>query len=255
MFHQRDGEIHPRDRIIDAAIRLHVDGPARNARALLLRRGRTIVEEDRQLRDLLARTLTPTSNCIDIGANRGRVLAALVHHAPRGRHIAYEPLPDLHRMLVARYPSLDIRCAAVSNRRGEASFTVVRDAPALSGFRDRWHGGEHVTTAITVRLETLDDDLPHEYVPHFIKVDVEGSERLVFEGGLRTIATHKPTILFEHGRNGAEHYDTTPADVHELLVREAGLRIFTVAGRGPLDRMQFEQIFERNQEWNFVACR
>jgi hypothetical protein len=120
--------------------------------------------------------------------------------------------------------------------------------------RDRFGAGEaHVIERVPIRLETLDEDLPKGYVPQFVKIDVEGAERLVFEGGIRTISTHRPTILFEHGKGGADHYDTTPGDVYDLLVDEAGLRLFTAGGRGPLARAELEEIFERNDEWNFVA--
>src|SRR5215204_5599371 len=189
-----------RDRLIDAAIRLHIDEPLRKARSRVSARDGEIAEEERELAQLLGSTLTPTSNCIDIGGYRGRVLGEMLRLAPDGRHIAYEPNPHLHDRLAKRFPAVDVRCAAVSNERGETTFTVVRDAPGLSGFRDRWQGEEHRTQAIPVRLETLDTDLPEGYVPHFIKIDVEGAERLVFEGGIRTIARHRPTILFEHGK-------------------------------------------------------
>ncbi|MGZ4268288.1 MAG: FkbM family methyltransferase [Solirubrobacteraceae bacterium] len=244
-----------RDRLIDTAIRLHVDEPLQKARALMSHDGRGAADEHRQLTELLSRILAPGSNCIDIGAYRGLVLREMVRHAPRGRHIAYEPLPHLHRLLVRRFPDVDVRLAAVSNERGETTFTMVRDAPGLSGFQDRWHGHDHQTEAIPVRLETLDEDLPPDYVPHFIKIDVEGAERLVFEGAMRTLADHKPTILFEHGKGGADHYATAPSDVYRLLADEAGLRIFSIDDRRrALSRDAFEAEFHRNEQWNFLAC-
>ena len=243
-----------RDRLIDTAIRLHIDEPLLRARATLSG-DQASVDEKRQLNALLASTLTPTSNCVDIGAFRGRVLREIVGLAPHGSHIAYEPLPDLSRALARRFPSVDVRNAAVSNARGEATFTFVHDAPALSGLHDRWEGDGHGhrTEAVPVRVETLDEDLPPGYVPQFIKIDVEGAELQVFEGGIRTIATYKPTILFEHGKGGADHYGTEPGDVHALLTREADLRIYDLDGNGPLDRAQFEAAFARNEQWNFVA--
>ena len=241
-----------RDQLIDATIRLRLDEPLQAARALVSPSGRSNANEQARLDELLAKTLTPTSNCIDIGAYRGRVLTRMLRNAPLGRHIAYEPLPDLHRLLVRRFPSVDVRSAALSNEPGRTTFTVVRNSPGLSGFRDRWDG-DHRTESIDVRVGTLDTDLPPGYVPDFIKVDVEGAERLVFEGGIRTIATHKPTILFEHGKGGADHYATEPADIYELLTRDAGLRIFEVGGDEPMTLTEFEDAFRRNEQWNFLA--
>jgi len=250
-----------RDTLIDTAIRLHADEPLLKIRATLSSRYAGHAQEQAQLRSVLASHLTPTSNCIDIGAYRGRVLAEMIRAAPHGGHIAYEPLPHMHRLLVRRFPSVDVRLAAVSSERGETTFTIVHDSPGLSGFRDRWQGdaprGEadaHRREGIDVRVETLDSDLPPGYVPHFIKVDVEGAERLVFEGGIRTIAEHRPTIMFEHGKGGADHYGTGPNDIHALLTREGGLRIFDMDGHGPYSEAEFEDAFDRNERWDFVAC-
>jgi hypothetical protein len=84
-------------------------------------------------------------------------------------------------------------------------------------------------------------------------VDVEGAERLVFEGALKTIAKHKPMILFEHGKGGADHYATEPGDIYKLLTESAGLRIFELGGAEPLTLAQFEEAFRRNEQWNFLA--
>jgi FkbM family methyltransferase len=243
-----------RETLIDAAIRLRVDEPLMKVRALVSEAHRAAWEENQELRRLLEGWLTPRSNCIDIGAYNGRVLAAIVRLAPQGRHIAYEPLPGKHRLLARRFPSVDVRRAAVSDRSGEMTFTVVHDAPALSGLHNRWQGdGGHRIESLTVRVEALDTDLPPGYVPHFIKVDVEGAERQVFEGGLETLRKHKPTILFEHGKGGAEHYGTEPRDVYAILTDSAGLKIYEVEGDRPLSLAQFEQAYERNEQWNFVA--
>ncbi len=243
-----------RETLVDSAIRWGVDEPLLKLRAVLSPRHRGYLHEQREFRRLLANWLTPTSNCIDIGAYNGRTLAEIVRLAPQGRHIAYEPLPHKCRLLERRFPSVEVRQAAVADRSGEKTFTVVRDAPALSGLRDRWQrDGDHRTEELVVRIEALDTDLPRDYVPDFIKVDVEGAERLVFEGAVKTIKTHKPMILFEHGKGGAEHYDTAPADIYDLLTRECGLQISVPADDRPLSLEAFQEAYERNEQWDFVA--
>src|SRR5205823_5865496 len=153
-----------------------------------------------------------------------------------------------------RFPSVDVRQAAVSNRSGETTFTIVHDAPALSGFRNRWQTeGDHRTETLAVRMEALDTDLPADYIPKFIKVDVEGAEQLVFEGAVETIKKHKPIVMFEHGKGGAEHYSTEPADVYAILTDQCGLHIYGLKGDGPLSLAEFEEAFERNEQWDFVA--
>src|SRR4051794_82192 len=243
-----------RDTLIDTAIKLRIDRPLLRMRAFISPRHRAYWEEHEELRRLLAEVLTPTSNCIDIGAYNGRALSEIVRLAPQGRHIAYEPLPHKAELLMRRFPNVDVRHAAVSNEHGEATFTVVHDAAALSGLRNRWDDdAEHRTTSVPVPVQTLDADLPDGYVPHFIKIDVEGAERLVFEGGIETIRRHKPTILFEHGKGGADHYGTSPRDIYALLVEDAGLRLQTPGEDKDLSLAELEETYERNEQWDFLA--
>jgi FkbM family methyltransferase len=205
------------------------------------------------MRMLLAFSLSPDSNCIDVGAHKGDVLAEIVRLAPEGRHIAYEPLEYLYERLTARFPQVDVRCAAVSDRKGRAAFTHVKTDPAYSGFRQRDYPRAEVIETMEVRTERLDDALPAGYVPHLIKIDVEGAERQVLEGAIEIITAHKPIVIFEHGGGSAEYYGTSPSDVFELLSSKTGLRIFDIDGRGPLDLSEFERSFHSGTIWNFVA--
>lgn len=214
-----------------------------------LRRDRRDTEH---LRLLLAFTLAPDSNCIDVGSHRGEALREMLRAAPDGRHIAYEPLPDLHAQLASDFPGVDVRGAALSNRTGEASFTHVRSRPGYSGFRERLYPGPEETETITVAVDTLDGSLPAAYRPELIKIDVEGAEQQVLEGAMRTITTHRPTIVFEHG-TAAKEYGTRPETIFELLCDQAALRIFDLDGNGPYSREAFTETCERGRHWNFVA--
>jgi len=129
----------------------------------------------------------------------------------------------------------------------------VKNAPACSGFEERKFAKTHQTETISVHAETLDESLPKGYIPSLIKIDVEGAERFVFEGGIKTISEHKPIIVFEHGKGGADYYNTQPKDIYALLHDEAKLRIFDMDGGGPYTLAQFEETYERNDRWNFVA--
>lgn len=242
-----------RDRLIDTAMRLGIDEQLRGVRAALLPQYRWQRAEKQQLHALLASLLKEDSNCIDIGAYRGRVLAEIMQVAPKGKHIAYEPLPHMYQYLAQHFPGVDIRQAAVSNVGGETTFTYVKNLPARSGFRERSYHGRQQFEKLTVRTETLDSGLPEGYVPHLIKIDVEGAERLVFEGAINTLTKYKPVVMFEHGKGGADHYDTQPRDIYALLHDRAGLNLFDMDGNGPYSLEQFEETYARNDRWDFLA--
>ncbi|HEV2713584.1 MAG TPA: FkbM family methyltransferase [Gaiellaceae bacterium] len=204
------------------------------------------------LRLLLALSLAEDANCVDVGSHEGAVLREILRLAPRGRHIAFEPLPEFHARLAADFPDVDVRPVALSNRSGEASFTYVRTRPGYSGFRPRRYPAAEETESITVTTETLDSSLPEDYVPALIKIDVEGAEEQVLAGAMRTITEHRPTIVFEHG-TAAREYGTRPEAIFDLLCKEAGLRIFDLDGNGPYGRTEFAAVCDRGRYWNFVA--
>lgn len=226
------------------------------ARALLRRpagdRPDRGVRDDEHLRLLLAFTLPSTAHCIDVGAHRGDLLRHMVRLAPHGRHLAYEPLPELAASLRSDYPTVDVRNAALGDTTGEMPFVHVTNRPAYSGLRERELPPGALTNEIHVRVERLDDVLPDGFEPDFMKVDVEGGELQVFRGALETLRRYRPTIWFEHGIGGADRYGTRPTDVYDLLVDDVGLRIFDADGTGPYSRAQFDEVFARPM-FNFVA--
>jgi FkbM family methyltransferase len=173
--------------------------------------------------------------------------------APDGRHIAYEPIPDLHERLVSRFPDVDVRRAALSDIAETTTFAHVVDAPAYSGLKQReLPPGSGEVTQIAVRTERLDDVIDDDYVPALLKIDVEGAELNVLRGALQTLQRHRPFVLFEHGAGGADVYGATPGEVFDLLA-DARLRIFDMEGDGPYSRGRFEATFTE-PIWNFLAA-
>jgi FkbM family methyltransferase len=204
---------------------------------------------------ILAFTLAPDSNCVDVGCHEGSVLSEMVRLAPGGSHMAFEPIPEMCAALHERFPDVVVRPVALSNQPGEADFKHVIDLPGYSGLRERTYPKEVNIETIRVRTERLDDTVSPGWAPSLIKIDVEGAEQLVIEGALKTICIFKPTVIFEHGPGAAEHYGTSPAAMHRLLHDEAGLRIFDLDGGGPYCRAAFEEEFGKGERWQWVAHR
>lgn len=210
--------------------------------------------DDEHLQLLCAFQLRMDSNCIDVGAHTGEITDLFLRYAPGGKHIAYEPLPELAAALAARLPEVDVRRRALSNVAGNTTFTFVKSNPAYSGFRERSYPGRESLEQLIVQTECLDEALPPDYVPDLIKIDVEGAEQLVLEGAMRTLKTHKPVVVFEHGPGAASRYGTRSGDIYRLLVLEAGLRVFDMDGNGPMSASDFGSA-RGFGHWNFVAHR
>jgi FkbM family methyltransferase len=207
--------------------------------------------DERQMRLLLSFCLSSSACCIDVGAHCGGFLSHVVRLAPEGQHIAYEPLPSYAHTLRSRFPTVDVRCAALSNTVGETTFIYVRDDPAYSGLRERTYPRAVSKETIVVHTERLDDDLPDGYAPHLIKIDVEGAELLVLQGAVETIRRHAPLLIFESGEGARNHYGFTARDVYALVCDDLGYRIFDLDGYGPYTLASFE----KTDRFNFVAHR
>ena len=199
--------------------------------------------------------LGPDDNCIDVGANHGYVLERAVHAAPLGHHVAYEPIPQLAEQLRRRFPSADVRNAAVSDAAGVMPFHFVRTEDGLSGLHNVDFDGRNEVETLDVPVEVLDQALPTGYVPRLIKIDVEGAEYGVVSGAIETIREHQPAVMFEFWPEAAATYGVSASQMYDLVCDRAGLRLFDMDANGPYGRDEFERVTAEGVRENFLAHR
>jgi FkbM family methyltransferase len=232
---------------------LRIERPARAARRMLLpAHVRADIRDHGLLVALMERELHEDSDCLDVGAHAGSVLREIVRLAPRGRHVAWEPLPAFAAGLRLEFPGVEVREAALADAAGERELTHVIDDPGWSGLAARPTPGGGPTETLAVRCERLDDALADGVRPWFVKIDVEGAEALVLRGALRTLRAHRPLVAFEHGRGSAEYHGTGAADVHAIF-EELDYAIGGLDGDGPYDAQRFAAIFASGERVNFLA--
>src|SRR3972149_2109913 len=211
-------------------------------------------------RTIIRRIVGEHSNCVDVGANRGEFLREMVECAPRGHHYAFEPLSDLADALQERYPGVRVWPAALGDQMGRAEFLYVVSNSPMSGFRRlSYYGRAEEIRKIAVAVYRLDDLLPPDFKVDLMKVDVEGAEYQVFQGGMRTLKTFKPGILFEFFRDWATTYGTTPEMIHRLLVGECGLQIWLpdewLCGRPALTLPRLGRVWRNRVRQDFFSYR
>jgi FkbM family methyltransferase len=160
---------------------------------------------------LLPALVPPDAVAGDVGANRGvysRRLARLCRQV-----IAFEPQPDLARRLVrATADNVVVLPVALSGTAGRATLriplvgNVAADTRATLGL-----GAEGPCTEVSVLLLRLDDlALPSL---GFLKVDVEGHEMDLLDGGMETIERCRPRLLIECDAETGSH----PGEVADRL--------------------------------------
>lgn len=210
---------------------------------------------DRQTVEVMRRVLSRGSACIDIGAHEGEILQHMTRLAPGGRHTAFEPIPHMAAALRRRFPGATIHEAACGDRPGTASFVVVENAPAYSGLRERvYDRPDPALRNIRVRVVRVDDVAAE--APVFVKLDVEGGEYHALLGAARTLAVHRPVVVFEAGARSAGQYGVGPRDFTALFSR-LGYRLSTMERwldtRPPLAEEAFVANWREGADYYFIA--
>lgn len=201
------------DRLKDRIVATPLESPGRRlvtlARAVARKPVPDLVTKsrryDRQTVEIAQRVLRSDSNIVDVGANRGEVLGALIAIAPQGSHVAVEPLPRYAKGLVRRFPNVTVHQAALSDVGGTARFRRVVGASehsSLDGFGHDASGRSVEYFDVTVK--TLDEIAPQRV--DFVKIDAEAAEYNIFRGAERVLA-QRPFIAFELGANHDKVWD------------------------------------------------
>lgn len=200
---------------------------------------REALREDLAMEAILASALRSDDTFVDVGANRGQVLRDAVRIAPRGRHVAFEPIPSLAAEVARTFPGVDCRAMAVADRKDVMSFCHFTRLDGWSGLRryPTVSDSQGAPVFIDVEVSTLDAEIG-ELTPRVIKIDVEGAELAVLEGSRTLLARARPLVVFEHVHAAAAMYDGELEAPWDLLT-ELGYRIFTLTGEGPFARAAF----------------
>jgi FkbM family methyltransferase len=154
---------------------------------------------ENEKRKLFEQVIGKESVVFDIGANVGfyTLLAAAIT-APKGKVVAFEPLPR-NLALLRRHLALNkisnviIFEAAVTDRSGTALFVADSD-PSMAKIA--------TSGKLKVKAVALDDLVSSGVVPAptHLKIDVEGAEARVLLGAEQLLRTHQPQIfLSTHG--------------------------------------------------------
>ena len=213
---------------------------------------------DFQTFDLIKKVLRHDANCIDVGAHTADILTKLLEAAPHGRHFAFEPVPWLYSSLEKKYGKrVRVSDIALSNKKGNDTFYVFKERPALSGLKKQWRQGlTDLPEEIPVKIDTLDNVIPQDLPIDIIKVDVEGGELQVLQGAYNILKKYKPMVLFEFGLGGSDLYDATPQKMYDYL-QDCGLSVSTLEyfleGRPILSREEFIGQYEKKYNYFFVA--
>ena len=189
---------------------------------------------------IVAAALRPGDFAIDIGANHGwftLLMASVV--GDDGLVLGIEPCPPQWAALAnnidlnGRPSQIEVRQLALAAEPGEMTINLF--AGLSHGHASASSLGRDDAQPFTVETKTLDSIAgavagPRE--PALVKIDVEGAERLVFEGGPKTLRSG-PIVLLEVNLETSRAFGYEPVDLlSELLAGVGDATAFRVEAAG-----------------------
>ena len=168
---------------------------------------------------------------LDIGASTGSF--SLLSKFHRANILAFEPAPNTYKCLVRNIQLNNLNVEtfpfALSNKNGRALLKLPvikkrrRDGIACIGTPKRFAVREEVS----IETRTIDSlNLKHVEI---LKIDTEGCELLILQGGEKTLRKHHPEIIFEFSDKNTKQFNYSPKDILEFL-RLLGYKTFVAVG-------------------------
>ena len=155
----------------------------------------------------IERWVKPSSVVWDVGGNMGLFAFPAALKAREGKVYTFEPDVDLaHNLLRSmrrprnRELPVSLMPFALSDADNVAEFLISAYGTSMNKLagEGEWHDDLFVASekrsVVTLRIDTISDRLAP---PDIIKIDVEGAEARVLEGGRKTIAAARPIMLIE----------------------------------------------------------
>jgi FkbM family methyltransferase len=220
--------------------------PAMNLalKARFLYRAWRAMLRDQRLELAVTRALVGPGDVVaDVGANKG----AYVYWLRRcvgdsGTVLAFEPQPTLAEYLrrlsdAFRWSNVRVSEVALSSNAGSGLLHVPGSGATPGASLEASVLDSTPGTRLTCALDTLDRQAQTTGTLAFVKVDVEGHELSVFQGGEQTLRRDRPHLLFECE---ARHLSTHKmADVFSFL-GGLGYKGFLLMDRTLLPIAQFD---------------
>jgi FkbM family methyltransferase len=192
---------------------------------------------------------------IDIGANIGYYSLLCATHCKNGSVVAFEPEPTNFKIFekniaINNLNNIKPYRLAVSNSTGQTNLYL--DNLANAGDH-RLFSNDLLTTPenrqhISITSVTLDYFLKENNLePDIIKMDIQGSEMLAFEGMKKTLASSKQMILFtEFWPQGISATGKSPIDLLSNL-KNIGFEIYEINNRSSqVEKKSNEQLLREN---------
>jgi FkbM family methyltransferase len=160
----------------------------------------------------------------DIGANMGYYTLLFSTLSKKGRVYSFEPIPLCYHLLIANIllndvSNVEVNNFALNNYNGVAQFSISKKSETSSFIHT---GRDPIEKIIQTEVRKLDDYIKENAIERidFVKIDVEGSEKLVLEGALESLSKKElrpKVIMMELYDLNFVHYQTSVDEIVKFL--------------------------------------
>jgi FkbM family methyltransferase len=153
-------------------------------------------------------------NIVDIGAQSG-LYSLYAKYLPESTFYAFEPFPTTFKLLndniqlngIENVKTFNI---ALSNESGEKILNTCKSHYGLHTMGENPLRFSDIEP-ISVVCDTLDNLFYSKNIPvHYIKIDTEGYEYYILQGGIQTLKQYRPVIQLEWSEINMQQANITP---------------------------------------------
>jgi FkbM family methyltransferase len=207
-------------------------------------------------------SLNPGDTFLDIGANGGIFTVIAANKVGVKGHVyAFEPglreLEILRRNIeINNLKNVTVIESAVGDATGKTRFAISQDG-AMNSLAENSHPGQKIESWQEVQITTLDDFLKSAEINRvdFIKIDVEGAEKLVIEGATNLLCSQdKLTILFEASDYNSLAFGYSTKDLI-TKIQSKGFQVKYFSEQHKWEEVSLENERLGKEVYNFLAIR
>lgn len=206
----------------------------------------------------ILKNIEPGDVFYDIGANQG--LFSVIVNESFGKQVeihAFEPIPYTFKILQKNLPKKEnifLNNIALLDREGEIKFKVPKNESLLASstianeYADKYLKNYY---EIKVSCTSLYEYIKNHKPPTIVKMDVEGAEPFIIDGGKKIFSEFSPQIIMEiqTGNVGLEYSLKAAKKLEEL-----GYKIYKIDdetnGLKPISLKELENFIKERQDLN-----
>jgi FkbM family methyltransferase len=208
---------------------------------------------EKELGDLLKKTIKPGDVFLDLGANIGYFSLLVANNSPSAKVISFEPVRGLFQNMNENISLNNIKNILTVNAAvGEISeekelFVSASDNLGMSSFHQP---GNYSGKTEKVKVVAIDDWFKTSGLSRIdiIKLDIEGSELAALKGMKEVLQKQKPILIVEVNPETLSMFNLKPSNIYNYL-KQLNFEGFLILENGRLEYLTQPEI---NQTTNVL---